>query len=147
VTNSQAKLALAAAAIAAGILILAFGHGQTLVNDQWAYLSPYRDWEGVPAPELIGSSGGGVRRRGDCLSLLPQPGLPTEVRLRLEPGGLAYRSREPVRVRLGRFGDSPSVALPPRSGRVDIPIPPDRSRLPWTAELRIGARALACSRQ
>jgi hypothetical protein len=91
------------------------------------------------------SSNGDAEQRGACVALAPRAGEEMAARLELPPGGLAYSSAgAPDSLRIGRFGDTPAVELPPRSGSIAIPIPADGNDVPWYASLRVSGWTLVC---
>lgn len=90
-------------------------------------------------------SNGGVAQRRACVVLTPRSAGKMTALLELPPGGLAYSSAQaPAALRIGRFGDEPEVELPPRGGSIAVPIPVDRSAVPWQASLEVIGRTLVC---
>jgi hypothetical protein len=105
----------------------------------------------VPRPTATGSrvrldtvAAGTARERANCVLVQPASNGTSTVLLDLPPGGIAYRSKSPVEVALGRFADSPAVSIPPRSGSTILRIPRDAGRVPWRASVSTGARTLIC---
>jgi hypothetical protein len=86
---------------------------------------------------------GKAMRQGPCAVLLPAGGK-AEAVLQLPRGGMTYSSPAPVDVSLGRFADSLTVSLPPRSGPTTVPIPADESGVSWLAGITATARTVVC---
>ncbi len=57
---------------------------------------------------------------------------------------MSFSSSAPVKASLGRFGDTLAISLPPRSGPATVPIPADRSGVPWLAGIVASARTVVC---
>jgi hypothetical protein len=102
---------------------------------------------GAP-PRLLGASNGRGVALGGCVGLVPDPGRSATFRIEIPTGGFAYRTAadNQVELKLSRFGEAFSTALPPVAGPGDVEIPTDDSPLPWRAELRTTTKILACRR-
>ncbi len=102
---------------------------------------------GTP-PELLGASNGDGVTRGGCIGLVPDQGHAASFRLEIPVGGLAYRTAADAKVelKLSRFGEAFSTALPPIMGSGEVAIPIDAAPVPWRAELRTTTKILACRR-
>lgn len=98
----------------------------------------------VTAERLAIVPGSAARARGRC-STVTAPG--PSISLPAGARGLALTASSPVRVALRRFASvSPTpVGTAPAGGRVDLPLPVDRSRQPWVVVLTPApARLTAC---
>ncbi len=84
------------------------------------------------------------RRHGSCLSFVPSGGAKATALIRLERGGVAYRSSAPVEAAIGRFGDLPSAQLTALAGASRIVVPATASAAPWAVGLAASAPMLVC---
>ncbi|MDX6609332.1 MAG: hypothetical protein QOF85_1257 [Solirubrobacterales bacterium] len=103
--------------------------------------------DGMP-PKLLDMSNGHDVAMGACTGLVPEPGRAASFRFEIPAGGFRYRTApdNEVELKLSRFGEAFSTALPPVVGSGEVAIPPDASQVPWRAELRTTTKTLACRR-
>lgn len=98
-------------------------------------------------PKLLAVGDGRAVGVGGCLALIPDRDRTAAFQVALPPGGLAYRTAagNAVELSVARFGEAFATELPPVAGSAEVSIPTDTSDVPWRAELKTGARVLACS--
>jgi hypothetical protein len=102
---------------------------------------------GTP-PKLLGASNGDGVALGGCIGLVPDRGHAASFRLEVPTGGFEYRTApgNEVELKLSRFGEAFSTALPPIMGSGEVAIPSDASSVPWRAELQTTTKTLVCGR-
>jgi hypothetical protein len=101
---------------------------------------------GGPVELLEPPSEGRAVRRGSCLLVRPQGGLPSRVVVSVPAGGLSYRAQSGVTptLRLRRFAEAFVVGPSLVSGPARLTVPGDRSSRPWEAEVETATRLEIC---
>lgn len=85
-----------------------------------------------------------ARRQGSCFLLVTRGGAKTNALVKLEDGGVAYTSPEPVETAIGRFADLPAASLPASGGANRIMVPGPSSLAPWTLAMNVSAPTRVC---
>jgi hypothetical protein len=100
---------------------------------------------GTPPLEVMVQEGQpAARQRGNCVLLVAHGSAKTNALIRLESGGVAYRSPAPVETAIGNFGDVTAALLPETTGANRILVRGPSWLAPWLVAMNVSAPTLVC---